>query len=154
LEGDGALVLCFLRKLASFNEIAIVKFSGSPKIMTGQLAYFIVVSLLGLPQLVSVILAFSKQYSWYYPVIGLGLILNLAYCAWRGERWAYYLLILLSALLLLIDGIQLLAVSNMVSFVFMLLSPLCVMLGILVLMVNPKISEFLNQQRKRFSDPI
>ncbi len=122
--------------------------------MTGQVAYYIGISLLGLPRLVSVILAFSKQYSWYYPVIGLGLIVNLAYCAWRGERWAYYLLIFFSALILLIDGIQLLAVSNVISFVFMLVSPLCLVLGILMLMVHPKIREFLNQQRKRFSDPI
>lgn len=119
--------------------------------MTGQVVYFIGVLLLALPRLVSVVWAFSKQHSWYYPLIGLGLILNLGYCVWRGERWAYYLLIFLCALILLIDGIQLLAVSNMVNFVFMLASPLCVVLGMVMLMVHPNIPDFLNRQRERFS---
>lgn len=122
--------------------------------MNGQVAYFIGFLLLTMPRLFSVILAFSNQQSYYYPVIGLGLVLNLAYCAWRGERWAYYLLIFLSTLLILIDGILLLVVPDMVGFVFMLVLLLFVVLGIVMLMVHPKIREFLNEQRKRFSDSI
>lgn len=118
--------------------------------MSGNVVFLIGVSLICISRCVDVLRAFLTDQSWFFPAIGAGIILNLAYCAWRGERWAYYLLIFLSVICLILSAVLLVAASSLGELIFPVILLIAILTGIVLLVAHPGVREFMDDQRMRF----
>lgn len=117
--------------------------------MSGSASFYFGILLITLPRFVSVLLALIHGSSLYYPVIGLGLVLNLAYCTWRGDRWAYYALLLLGAFTILLDVLEVMRSE----FMMLILSPVAVLTGMAIIVVDHRVRHFLDEQRSKYQRP-
>jgi len=118
--------------------------------MSGQVAFILGTSLLCIPRLAEFLFALCTGNPWFYAAVGAAIAINLTYCAWRGERWAYYLLFGLSLISLLTSGFLLLAAPSLMVILLLLLPPSLVLAGLLLLALHPGVREFLDNQILKF----
>jgi hypothetical protein len=118
--------------------------------MAGQLVFVLSAALICIPRCVYILLALMTDQPCFYQAFGAGLALKLAYCAWRGERWAYYLLSFLTTLGLLISGLLLVAVHNATELILLVLALIATLAELLLFVVHPGVKDFMEVQRMRF----
>jgi|GEM_PF-6150749 len=118
--------------------------------MSGHIIFFTGAALICFPRVVSAFSTFASGLPWLMSAAGAALFLNLAYCAWRGERWAYYLLMFLCILGLALSAVLLPTAKTTAELVFRILEILGVALGAGLTGLHPRSKEFMHQQSIRF----
>ena len=118
--------------------------------MTGQTTFLTGAALICLPNCADAIYSLSSGGPWIFPAIGAGLAVNLAYCAWRGELWAYYLLLFLNCIGLALTAVVFLAVSGIVSIIVLVSSFFASCLGMGMIVIPDGSKKFMSDQRLRF----
>lgn len=121
--------------------------------MSGRTAFLIGSSLICISRGLHALYAFMMDLPWFFPVVGAALFVNLAYCAWRGERWAYYLLMFLCVVGLVLSVVFLLAASGPSAVLLGIFEMLGVTIGACLIALHPGSMEFMEQQRIHFSSP-
>ena len=119
--------------------------------MSGRTAFLSGSSLICIPRGLYALYAFMMGLPWFFPTVGTALFVNLAYCAWRGERWAYYLLMVLSIVGLVLSVVLLIAADGPGMVSLGILEILGVTIGACLIALHPGSIEFMDQQRIRFS---
>jgi uncharacterized membrane protein len=124
--------------------------------LSGQSRFLVGVTLICLSRAVPalVILLYQGGFSWFFPVVGALLFITLSYCAWRGERWAYYLLMFLNIIGCILSLLVIVSPPKGASLaltIFLLAAAIC---GALLLSLSEDTQTFMGAQRRRFaSDP-
>lgn len=119
--------------------------------MSGQIIFFSGAALICLPRGGLAIYAFTTGLPWFILAAGAAFVLNVAYCAWRGERWAYYLLMFLCILNLVLAGVFLPTVHSTAELLLRVLEIISVALGGGLIGIHPRAQEFMQEQSVRFS---
>ena len=119
--------------------------------MSGRNAFLTGSSLICVPRGLYALYAFMMDLPWFFPAVGTALFVNLAYCAWRGERWAYYLLMFLCIIGLPLSLVLMIAADGPVMVSLGILEILGVTIGACLIALHPGSIEFMDQQRIRFS---
>ena len=121
--------------------------------MSGRTAFLLGSSLICIPRGLYALYAFMMDLPWFFPTVGTAIFVNLAYCAWRGERWAYYLLMFLCivGLVLSVIVLLLLTASGPGALFLGILEMLGVTIGACMIALHPSSNKFMEQQRIRFS---
>jgi hypothetical protein len=121
--------------------------------MSGRTAFLTGSSLICIPRGLYALYAFMMDLPWFFPIVGTALLVNLAYCAWRGERWAYYLLMFMCIIGLILSVVLLLAARSPGALLLGILEILGVTTGTFLIALHPGSIEFMEQQRIRFCSP-
>ncbi len=119
--------------------------------MSGRTAFLTGSSLICIPRGLYSLYAFMMNLPWFLPALGTAIFANLAYCAWRGERWAYYLLMFLCIVGLVLSMVLLIAAEGIGMVSLGILQILGVTIGACLIALHPDSLEFMDQQRMRFS---
>lgn len=118
--------------------------------MSGRTIFLTGSSLICLPKGLLAIYALLSDLPWFFPAVGAAIFSNLAYCAWRGERWAYYLLLFLCAIGILSSMVLFVAAKDSAPLFPVIVEAIGMMIGGCLLVLHPSSKEFLEQQRGRF----
>ena len=89
--------------------------------------------------------------TWFFPAVGAFLFMTVGYCAWRGERWAYYSLMFMNivrCILSILVVVSLLDEATRLLTVFLLSASIG---GGLLLLLSEGTHRFMGAQRKRFA---
>lgn len=121
--------------------------------LSGQSRFLLGVALICLSRAVPalVMLLYYGGFIWFFPVVGALLFITLGYCAWRGERWAYYLLIFLNIIGCILSLLVMVSppdTASLVLTVFTLATAVC---GGLALSLSEETHTFMASQRRRFA---
>lgn len=119
--------------------------------MSGRTAFLTDSSLICIPRGLYSLYAFMMDLPWFFPAVGTAILANLAYCAWRGERWAYYLLMFFCIVGLALSVVLLIAADGIGVVSLGILQILGVMIGACLIALHPSSQDYMDQQRIRFS---
>lgn len=98
-----------------------------------------------------VILLYHGGFTWFFPVVGSLLFITFSYCAWRGERWAYYLLMFLNLIGCILSFLVFVSPPDAASLVLTIFLLAAGVGGGLLLSLSEDTHTFMAAQRKRFA---
>ena len=101
------------------------------------------------PALVS--LLYQRGFTWFFPVVGALLFITLGYCAWRGERWAYYFLLFLNIIGCILTFLVIFSPPDAASLVLMVFMLGSAIFGGILLSISEDTHTFMSAQRRRFA---
>jgi hypothetical protein len=121
--------------------------------LSGQSRFLIGVALICLSRAVPalVILVSHGGFTWFFPVVGALLFITFGYCAWRGERWAYYLLMFLNIIGCMLSFLVIVSPPDAASLVLTIFLLAAGVGGGLLLSLSEDTHTFMTTQRRRLA---
>lgn len=117
--------------------------------LSGTAAFLLGSALICLPRLGVTALYFLTAAPWRYPLVVTLLVIQLSYLAWRGERWAYYLVHFLSAFSLVGLLFTMVSPRSWVDILVAIPAFLLTLTGMIVLGFSSQVQPFLDAQRQK-----
>jgi hypothetical protein len=121
-------------------------------ILSAQPRFLIGITSIILSRLIPAFVSLLHQdgFSWFFPIVGALLFLTLGYCAWRGERWAYYFLMFLNIIDCILAFLVIFSPPELASFILTVLMFGLAIFGGVWLSISESTHTFMDAQRRLF----